>query len=68
MNFGQLKVRYSDDKIDHFSILVCCHNIFNKTTLCLLVVSTILFGGGEKHRRYVGFRYVIRVFFMVYLL
>ena len=23
-------------------------------------------GSGEKHRRYVGFRYVIRVFFMVF--
>ena len=26
----------------------------------------LLNGGGEKHRRYVGFRYVIRVFLMVF--
>ena len=25
----------------------------------------LCFGAGEKHRRYVGFRYVIRVFLMV---
>ena len=41
-------------------------NIFSKCLKKILNYKGVTEGSGEKHRRYIGFRYIIRVFLMVF--
>ena len=41
-------------------------NIFSKCLKKIFNYKGVTEGSGEKHRRYVGFRYIIRVFLMVF--